>query len=91
MVLVINILSSNAGDARDLGSISRLGRSPGVGNGIHTPIFLPGQSHGQRSLAGYIYGATKESDTTEQGKGSWASYSLVNFQIEGQTGCMSIF
>ena len=28
-----------------------------------TPVFLPGKSHGQRSLAGY--GVTKESDTTE--------------------------
>ena len=58
-MLVVNILSSNTGDARDLGSISRSGRSPGVGNGIPTPIFLPGKSHGQRSLAGYIYGAAK--------------------------------
>ena len=30
---VINNSPANAGDARDLGSISRLGRSPGVGNG----------------------------------------------------------
>ena len=59
MVLVVKILSSNAGDARDLGSISRSGRSPGVGNSIPTPIFLPGKSHGQRSLAGYIYEAAK--------------------------------
>ena len=31
-----------------------------------TPIFLPGKSHGQRSLAGYIHRVTNESDTTEQ-------------------------
>ena len=30
------------------------------------PIFLPGKSHGQRSLVGYIHRAAKESDTTEQ-------------------------
>ena len=30
---VVKNLSANAGDARDLGSISGLGRSPGVGNG----------------------------------------------------------
>ena len=24
-----------------------------------TPVFLPGQSHGQRTLAGYIHGVTK--------------------------------
>ena len=30
-----------------------------------TPAFLPGESHGQRSLAGYIPGGHKESDMTE--------------------------
>ena len=30
-----------------------------------TPVFLPGESHGQRSLAGYSPRGCKESDTTE--------------------------
>ena len=30
-----------------------------------TPMFLPGESHGQRSLAGYSPQGHKESDTTE--------------------------
>ena len=30
-----------------------------------TPVFLPGKSHGQRSLEGYIPWGHKESDTTE--------------------------
>ena len=30
-----------------------------------TPVFLPGESHGQRSLAGYSPRGHKESDTTE--------------------------
>ena len=30
-----------------------------------TPVFLPGESHGQRSLAGYGPVGHKESDTTE--------------------------
>ena len=38
----------NAGDS---GSILRSGRSPGKGNG--NPLQLPGEFHGQRSLAGY--------------------------------------
>ena len=29
------------------------------------PGFLPGESHGQKSLAGYSSGVCKESDTTE--------------------------
>ena len=31
-----------------------------------TPVFLPGESHGQRSLVGYTPWGRKESDTTEQ-------------------------
>ena len=31
-----------------------------------TPIFLPGESHGQRSLVGYSLKGCKESDVTEQ-------------------------
>ena len=30
-----------------------------------TPVFLPGESHGQRSLAGYSSWGCKESDMTE--------------------------
>jgi len=31
------------------------------------PVFLPGEAHGQRSLAGYtVHGVTKELDTTER-------------------------
>ena len=30
-----------------------------------TPVFLPGKSHGQRSLAGYSAWGCKDSDTTE--------------------------
>ena len=31
-----------------------------------TPVFLSGESHGQRSLAGYSPWSRKESDTTER-------------------------
>ena len=30
-----------------------------------TPVFLPGESHGQRNLVGYSTKGCKESDTTE--------------------------
>ena len=42
----------SAGDLRDLGLIPGSGRSPGGGMATHS-IFLPGESHGQRSLVGY--------------------------------------
>ena len=45
--------TANAGDARDRGSIPGWGRSPGGGHSNPTPVFLPGASHGQRSLEGY--------------------------------------
>ena len=44
---------ASAGHVRDVGLIPGLGRSPGVGNGNLTPAFLPGESHGQRSLVSY--------------------------------------
>ena len=31
----------------------------------YTPVFLPGESHGQRNLAGYNTQGHKESDMTE--------------------------
>ena len=33
---------------------------------LSTPVFLPGESLGQRNLGGYSPGGCKESDTTEQ-------------------------
>ena len=49
--LVVRNLPTNAGDIRDSGSIPWSGRSPGGGKAT-TPVFLPGEYHGQRSLAG---------------------------------------
>ena len=61
MALVVKKLPANAGDIRDEGSIPELGRSPGKGNG--NP--LSGNSHEQRSLAGYSPWGCKELDMTE--------------------------
>ena len=41
----------SACNAEDPGSIPGLGRAPGEGNG-YPLVFLPGEFHGQRSLAG---------------------------------------
>ena len=60
VALVVKNPSTNAGEARDAGSILELGRCPGVGYG--TP--LPGKFHGQRSLVGYSL-HWKQSDMTE--------------------------
>ena len=45
----------SACNAGNLGLIPGLGRPPGEENGDPqpTPVFFPGESHGQRSLEGY--------------------------------------
>ena len=54
MMLVVKNLPVNAGDIRDASWISELGRSPGGGHGGQpTPVFLPGESHEQRTLMSY--------------------------------------
>ena len=42
-----------------------------------TPVFLPGESHGQKSLAGYSPQGHKESDTTEAAQHSIAHKSTL--------------
>ena len=69
---------ANVGDAGDKGLIPESGRSPGEGNGNpFTPVFLPRESHGQRSLAGYSPQGRKELDVTERlmmpFRGTWAA------------------
>ena len=51
--------------AGDMGSIPESGRSLGRGHGNPLPVFLPGESHGQRNLAGYSPWGHKESGTAE--------------------------
>ena len=63
---VIKNPPANAGDSRIAGSIPGSGRSPWRRSWQPTPVFLPGESHGQKNLAGYSPWGHKESDTTEQ-------------------------
>ena len=51
----------SACNAGDLGSFPELGRSPGEGERLPTPVFWPGESHGLHSPWGL-----KEADTTWQ-------------------------
>ena len=46
-----SVVKNPPANAGDMGLISKLERSPGEGNG--NPAFLPGKSHGQRSVVGY--------------------------------------
>ena len=54
---------ASAGDLRDTGLIP--GKIPWRREWQSTPVFLPGESHGQRSLAGYSPWGRKVLDMTE--------------------------
>ena len=53
VVLVVKNLPANAGDIRDMGLILGSGRFPWRRAWQPTPVFLPRESYGQRSLTGY--------------------------------------
>ena len=55
----------NPREEGDVGLIPEAVRSPEEDMAT-TPVFFPGESHGQRSLKGYSQWGRKESDTTEQ-------------------------
>ena len=57
---VVKNLPANAGD---VSSVRGPGRSPGEGNGSPL-VFLPGEPHGQRSLAAAAHGIPGGLDTT---------------------------
>ena len=56
----------SACNAGNLCSIPGLGKIPWRKAWQPTPVFLPGESHGQRRLVGYSPFGCKESDMTEQ-------------------------
>ena len=58
MALVVKNLPANAGNVK--GGLSLwVGKIPRRRAWQPTPVFLPGESHGQRSLAGYSHRVTK--------------------------------
>ena len=64
---------ASACNGGDLGSIPGLGRSPWRRKWQPTPVFLPGEFHGQRSLASYNPWGRKEADMTK----------LLHFHFQG--------
>ena len=65
VVLVVKNPPANAGDARNIGSISGSGRSPGEGSGNSLQYSCLGKSHGQKKLVGYSPWGWEESDMTK--------------------------
>ena len=64
VALVVKNPPVKAGDVRDMGSVPGW-EDPWRRKWQSTPVFLPGKSHGQRSLVGYSPWGHKELDTTE--------------------------
>ena len=62
---VVKNLPANVGDPRDVGSDFWVGKIPWRMSWQPTPVFLPGESHSQKSLVGYNPWSHKETDTTE--------------------------
>ena len=63
VVVVVKNPPAKAGDIRDTGLTRR--SIPWRVAWQPTPVFLPGEAHGQRSLEAYSPCGHKESDTTE--------------------------
>ena len=61
---MVKNLPANAGDTRDRFD-SWVRKIPGVRKWQPTPVYVPGESHGQRSLVGYSLVGHKELDKTE--------------------------
>ena len=58
--LIVKNSPANAGDIRDSASNPWVGKIPWKRKWQPTPVFMPGESHGQRSLAGYtVHGVAK--------------------------------
>ena len=51
-----------------------------------TPVFLPGESHGRRSLVGYSPWGRRESDATEQLHSQSGQGGLVVKNLPANTG-----
>ena len=69
--LLCRILKQKQNPLANVGRPKRRGFNPWVGKiprrrkRQRTPVFLPGEPHGRKSLVGYISQGHKESDTTE--------------------------
>ena len=69
--------ANNTGNIRDVGLISGLGRFPWRRAWLPTPVLLPGESHGQRSLVSYSPFGHRESNMTE-----WLTLPLFHPKVQ---------
>ena len=93
--LLVKNVPANAGDLRHAGSV-RVGKIPCRRAWHPTPVFLPEESHGQRSLVDYSPWGDKELDCTHTrsvSKGVCAIFRAISQAVgnvcvaHGWTGC----
>ena len=78
---VINNSPANAGDARDLGSISRSGRFPGVGNGNPLQYSSLENPMNREVWRAAVHEVTKSQDKTEQLSTHAWLYFVIIYQL----------
>ena len=66
MALAVKNPPANAGDLRDAGVNPWVRKSPWRRAWQPSPVFLPGEAHGQKSLVGYGPWGCKESEPTKR-------------------------
>ena len=79
-VLVVKNWPANTGDIKKGGFDHWAGKIPWSGKWQPTPVFLPGESHEQRSLVGYNPWGHRESDMTEESLCSF-TFDLNNIHV----------
>ena len=90
MILPVKILPSNAGDARGMGFDLWLGKIPWSRKWQPTPIFLSGDSHGQRNLVGFCLQGCKESDMNEHMCTHTHTHSVCYIMYTYMQYCLSV-
>ena len=81
---MVKNLPASAGDARDLGSDPSVGKSPWSRKWQPTSVFLPGKSHGHKSLAGSSPWGREVSDTTEHTQQNNSRYTFSKPKQKGK-------
>ena len=81
VALVVENPPANAGDTGDADLIPGSTRSPGEGHGNPLQNCWPGESHGQRSLAGCSPWGHKESDMTDNEAHTLSLFGLLCFPL----------
>ena len=71
VALMVKNLPANSGDLRDVGSIPGIRKMFWRRQWLPTPVFLSGESHGQRSLGSYYPCGGKELHTSEM---TWCAH-----------------